>query len=133
MAYVGKLYQHVSDENFEAFVKSLNLTEEQATGFLNYKPDQKLVKNGDTYTLTTTSTLNSREVSFKDGVDFDETVVPGRVAKTTFTFNGNTLIQVQKYDDGVVITTKRDYSGDELTVTVQKNKDGPIAIRHYKA
>ncbi|CAH2052252.1 unnamed protein product, partial [Iphiclides podalirius] len=133
MAYVGKLYKHVSDENFEAFVKSLDLPAEQATAFLNYKPEQKLEKNGDTYTLTTTSPMNTRQVSFKDGVEFDETVVPGRVAKTTFTFNGDTLTQVQKYEDGVVMTTKREYSGDELTVTVQKNKDGPIAIRHYKA
>ncbi|CAH2052256.1 unnamed protein product, partial [Iphiclides podalirius] len=134
MAYEGKLYKHVRDENFEAFVKSLNLPEEHTTGFLNFKPDQKLEKNGDSYTLTTISGNNTKEVTFKNGVEFDETVVPGRVSKTTITLSGNTLTQVQKFDDGNVITTKREYSGDGLTVTLQRNNvDGPAGIRHYKA
>ncbi|CAH2052254.1 unnamed protein product, partial [Iphiclides podalirius] len=134
MAYEGKLYKHVRDENIEVFVKSLNLPEEHTIGFLNNKPDQKLEKNGDSYTLTTISANNTKELTFKDGVEFDETIVPGLVPKTTFTLNGNTLTQVQKFDDGNVIITKREYSGDGLTVTfLRNNVDGPTGIRHYKA
>ncbi|MBN4836415.1 hypothetical protein, partial [Enterobacter hormaechei] len=96
-SFVGEEYTFYKQENFEARVGSLpNLDAERAQGFINHHPNQKLVQNGDSYTLIT----GTKEVTFQSGVPFQETIAD-RTAQTTFTLNGNTLTQQQKFDEGV--------------------------------
>ncbi|KAF9787664.1 hypothetical protein SFRURICE_017375, partial [Spodoptera frugiperda] len=90
------------------------LPAEQTQGYLNYNPVLKYTKNGDTYTLTSVTAQGTKEVSFKSGVAFDETVA-GKKVNTTYTVDGDTITQVQKSDDGV-LTITRTFSGNELVV-----------------
>lgn len=41
---------------------------------LEYKPSFKITKDGDTYTLTTTTPEKTKETKFKSGVEFDEMI-----------------------------------------------------------
>ncbi|CAK1590253.1 unnamed protein product [Parnassius mnemosyne] len=132
MAYLGKLYKHDKDENFDTFLNSLDFPADIIAAYSNSKPDHKLEKNGDSYTLTTITPDQTKVVTFKDGVEFDEEVTGGRVVKTTFTVDGNTLTQVQKFTDVIAITKKREYFEDKLILTLTwTNWDG-IARRYYK-
>ncbi|CAK1590251.1 unnamed protein product [Parnassius mnemosyne] len=132
MAYLGKLYKHDKDENFEAFLKSMDVPADVIAALTSSKPEQKLEKNGDSYTLTTIMPDQIKVLNFKDGVEFDEEVTGGGVAKTTFTFDGNTLTQVQKHTDGNVITRKREYFDDKLILTLTTTKWDGSARRYYK-
>ncbi|KPJ21579.1 Fatty acid-binding protein 2 [Papilio machaon] len=78
MAFEGKVYVHDRDENFEGFVATLGLSEDNVQKLKNSKPKYKLEKNGDTYTATTFSDKYNRVVTFKLNEEFDEAVVDGR-------------------------------------------------------
>ncbi|XP_013146436.1 PREDICTED: fatty acid-binding protein-like isoform X2 [Papilio polytes] len=99
MAFLGKLYSHDRDENYEPYIESLGLPADRVANLKNYKPQQKLEKNGDTYTMTAVSAAGDRTISFKVGEEFDENLAEGHNAKTTFTLDGNTLTQTQKFAD----------------------------------
>ncbi|XP_014363084.2 fatty acid-binding protein 2 [Papilio machaon] len=133
MAYLGKLYSHDRDENYESYIDTLGLPADKAANLKNYKPQQKLEKNGDTYTLTSVSAVGNRVATFKVGEEFDETVAEGHKAKTTFTLDGNTLTQTQKFADGNVLNTKREYFDDKLIVTLTRTNWDGTAVRYYKA
>ncbi|KPJ13424.1 Fatty acid-binding protein 2 [Papilio machaon] len=131
MAFEGKVYVHDRDENFEGFVATLGLSEDNAQKLKNSKPNFKLEKNGDTYTTTTFSDKYNRVVTFKLNEEFDEAVVDGRNAKTTISLNGNTLTQVQKFDVGTV-TTKREFFNDKMIVTINRTGWDGTATRYFK-
>ncbi|KPI98973.1 PREDICTED: fatty acid-binding protein-like [Papilio xuthus] len=132
MAFEGKVYVHDRDENFEGFVATLGLTEDKLEKLKNYKPKFKLEKNGDTYTMTSFSDSRNNVVTFKLNEEFDEAVMDGRAAKTTFTLDGNTLTQVQKFEIGT-ITTKREFFDDKLIATINRSGWDGTAVRYYKA
>ncbi|XP_045539296.1 fatty acid-binding protein 2 [Papilio machaon] len=131
MAFAGKVYVHDRDENFEGFVATLGLSEDNLQKLKNSKPKYKLEKNGDTYTMTTFSDKYNRVSSFKLNEEFDEAVVDGRNAKTTFSLNGNTLTQVQKFNEGTV-TTKREFFNDKMIVTINRTGWDGTATRYFK-
>ncbi|XP_068623753.1 fatty acid-binding protein 2-like isoform X1 [Battus philenor] len=133
MAFVGKVYAHEKDENFAEFVDTLGVAADRVASFKQFKPSQTLEKNGDVYTLIAKGANETKQVSFKMGEEFDETLSPTRVAKTTFNLDGNVLNQVQKFQDGHVVTTKREYLDDKLIVTLEHNKWDGKAVRYYKA
>ncbi|XP_068623754.1 fatty acid-binding protein 1-like isoform X2 [Battus philenor] len=130
MAFVGKVYAHEKDENFAEFVDTLG---PQAEKLKTWRPKQKLEKDGDSFKHVVIGDTETTEIAFKIGQEFDETVAPGRVSKTVFTLDGNTLTQVQKFEDGLAITTKREYSDEKLIVTITTNKWDGSAVRYYKA
>ncbi|VVC96085.1 unnamed protein product [Leptidea sinapis] len=67
MSFLGKVYDLERNENFEEYIKSLDLSAETADLFLKTKPSIKLVKNGDTYTLTSFCNEFRKELKFKSG------------------------------------------------------------------
>ncbi|XP_075984148.1 uncharacterized protein LOC142981893 [Anticarsia gemmatalis] len=131
MAFLGKEYAFVKQENFEDFVNSLGFTPEQATGYINYHPNQKLVQNGAQYTLVTITPTNKKELTFTPGVTFDEKLDDG-TSKTTFTLDGNKLTQTQTFEDGSTFNTVRVYSDSELVETITGNQYKGTAYRYYK-
>lgn len=50
------------------------MPEDKAEILLRAKPSQKLVKNGDMYTLSVITAESTRDVTFKSGVGFDEDI-----------------------------------------------------------
>lgn len=77
-------------------------------------PVVDLVKEGDEYTLSSSSTFKNVVVKFKPGVEFDQETPDGRKVKATITVDGNTLREVQKGADGKVTTIDRTFSDDEI-------------------
>ncbi|CAH1640976.1 unnamed protein product [Spodoptera littoralis] len=76
MSFFGKTYKFVKQENFDGFLKSAGMPEERVAKILEGKPEQKLTKDGDTYTLLTVSPVGTNEVKFKSGVEFDDVLGP---------------------------------------------------------
>jgi len=81
-------------------------------------PTVEVTQDGDTYTLTTTSTFKTSAISFKLGEEFDEETLDGRKVKSVITLEGNKLIQEQKGDKPSTIV--REFTDNELT-TVSSN------------
>uniref|UniRef100_A0A1E1WE07 Cytosolic fatty-acid binding proteins domain-containing protein n=1 Tax=Pectinophora gossypiella TaxID=13191 RepID=A0A1E1WE07_PECGO len=135
MSYLGKEYHLESQENFEAFLDTFGPDAPEAfkKAMLNQKAFLKLVKNGDSYTLYTNSVDNTtKELTFKSGVEFDEQL-RGNACKTTITVDGNVVTQVQKFDNGVVMTIKREFTDNQLVATITMSQWDGVAKRIYKA
>ncbi len=77
---VGK-YLYESGENFDAFLKALDV------GFIlrnlakTSKPTIEITLDGDTYTIKTITTLKTTEIKFKLGEEFEETRMDGKTVK----------------------------------------------------
>ncbi|KAH9392502.1 Fabp5p [Tyrophagus putrescentiae] len=99
---VGK-YLYESGENFDAFLKALDV------GFIlrnlakTSKPTIEITLDGDTYTIKTITTLKTTEIKFKLGEEFEETRMDGKTVKTVITLEGDSLVQIQKGDKEVKI------------------------------
>lgn len=91
----GKKYKNTESENFDEYMKALGV------GFVLRKignsvsPTVELKKDGDKYTLVTSSTFKNTEISFELGKEFDEETLDGRNVKSVITLEGNKLIQKQ--------------------------------------
>lgn len=91
-------------------------------------PTVEMTKNGDTYTLNTTSTFKSTSIFFKLGEEFEEETADGRVVKTKITKEGDTFHQDQFGDKPTKIT--RVFTADQMIATF---KIGNITcVRTYK-
>ncbi|XP_050353614.1 fatty acid-binding protein 2-like isoform X2 [Nymphalis io] len=132
MAYIGKTYKFQKDENFREFLAHLGVPADKVEYLLTSKPSQKLEKDGDNYTLTTID-ASTKEMKFKEGVEFDESITPEITSKTTFTVSGDVVTQVQKLQDGRSITLKRKYSSDQLVVEITTSGWDGVARRYYAA
>ncbi|XP_061723077.1 LOW QUALITY PROTEIN: fatty acid-binding protein-like [Cydia pomonella] len=114
MEFVGKKYKMTSSENFDEFMKALGvglITRKAANAVT---PTVELRKDGDQYTLVTSSTFKTTEMKFKPGEEFDEERADGVQVKTVCSFEGNKLKQVQKAPDGLEVTYLREFSPEEL-------------------
>lgn len=106
----------ISSENFDEVMKELGV------GFMTrkvggaMKPNVRFEKNGDDWTFTTTSTLKTTVLKFKIGEEFEEETIDGRKVQSTFTQDGDKLVQTQKDKDGkvVCVITREITSAGEL-------------------
>jgi len=126
----GKRYENYKSENFDEYMSELGV------GFMLRKiggalsPVVSLKKNDNgTYTLSTTSSFKSTEITFTLGQEFDEETLDGRQVKSVCTLEGNTLVQQQGGDKPSTIT--RVFTENEMTATMTVGKI--ICIRHYKS
>ncbi|CAH2094008.1 unnamed protein product [Euphydryas editha] len=134
MAYLGKSYKFVKSENMDKLLEHFDVPADKIQALVNTKPTQKLEKSGDGYVLTTIeSPTLTKELKFKEGVEFDEKITDDIVAKTTFSIAGDVVTQVQKFGDGRVVTIKRKYNGDELVVDITVSTWDGLAHRYYSA
>jgi len=124
--FVGR-WNLESSEHFDEYMKAVGVGAIMAKLGSTAKPTLIITLDGDNWTLTSETTFKTAKVEFKLGVEFDETTADDRKMKTTFTLDGNSLIQDQKGDIPSVIT--RAVSGNKMTVTC-KAKD-VVATRHY--
>ncbi|XP_038214841.1 fatty acid-binding protein 2-like [Zerene cesonia] len=132
MAFYGKLYTLEKNENFDSFIKSLNIPQDRAEAYVNSKPSQKIEKDGDYYIITTNSIMGVSEIKFKPGVEFDEVLTPEITTKTTVTVDGNKFTQVQTLGDKSV-TYVREYTPEQLVITLTSNFWDGTAKRYYVA
>ncbi|XP_047998955.1 sodium/calcium exchanger regulatory protein 1 [Leguminivora glycinivorella] len=130
MEFVGKKYKMTSSENFDEFMKALGvglITRKAANAVT---PTVELRKDGDQYTLVTSSTFKTTEMKFKPGEEFDEERADGVQVKTVCSFEGNKLKQVQKAPDGLEVTYLREFGPEELKAVM--NVKDVTCTRVYK-
>jgi fatty acid-binding protein 3 len=110
----------VSSENFEELMKELGVGLVMRKLGNTTKPNVKFSQKGDEWTMNTTSAVKSQLINFKLNEEVEETTMDGRVVKTTFTLDGNKLVQTQKDKDGnlsCVITREITDNGELKTVS----------------
>lgn len=92
-------------------------------------PTVELSKDGDTYTLVTSSTFKTSTISFKLGEEFDEETLDGRNVKSVITLEGNVLTHKQGGDKPSTII--REFTENSLVATM--TVDDIKCVRHYEA
>eukprot|EP00745_Piridium_sociabile_P031973 TRINITY_DN53375_c0_g1_i1.p2 TRINITY_DN53375_c0_g1~~TRINITY_DN53375_c0_g1_i1.p2 ORF type:complete len:144 (-),score=49.92 TRINITY_DN53375_c0_g1_i1:302-733(-) len=87
------------------------------------------------WTLNITSTFKSKLLTFKMGEQFEEDTMDGRKVKSTFTEEGNTIVQKQTATkEGEVestITREIQEDGRMVVTFVADNKEGVTAKRIF--
>jgi len=84
-----------SQEGFDEYMKHLGVGMLLRKMGNTLKPDFTVSKDGDTWKMVTASTFKNTEVTFKEGVEFDETTADDRAVKSTITFDGEKMIHSQ--------------------------------------
>ncbi|TKS86794.1 Fatty acid-binding protein, brain [Collichthys lucidus] len=88
----------VDSQNFDDYMKALGV------GFATRqvgnvtKPTVVISQDGDKVVVKTLSTFRNTEISSKLGEEFEETTPDDRQVKSTFTMEGDKLVQVQRWD-----------------------------------
>ncbi|KAH8358464.1 hypothetical protein KR093_000426, partial [Drosophila rubida] len=111
-SFIGKKYKLEKSENFDEYMKELGVGMVLRKMGNSVSPTVEVTKDGDTYTLTTTSTFKTSAISFKLGEEFDEETLDGRKVKSVITLDGNKLTQEQKGDKPSTIV--REFTDSEL-------------------
>ena len=129
---LGKKYKLASSENFDEFMKALGV------GLVTRKvgnavsPVVDLIKDGDQYVLSSSSTFKNTVIKFKPGEEFDQETPDGRKVKSVINIDGNTLREVQTDpDSGKKTTIDRTFAEDEIKMVMKV--DDVEAVRIYKA
>jgi len=85
-----------SSEGFDEYMKHVGVGMVLRKMGNTLKPDFIVSKDGDTWKMVTSSTFKTTEVTFQEGVEFDETTADDRNVKATITFDGEKMIHAQK-------------------------------------
>ncbi|XP_054469275.1 fatty acid binding protein 7, brain, a [Anoplopoma fimbria] len=119
----------VDSQNFDEYMKALGV------GFATRqvgnvtKPTVVISQDGDKVVVKTLSTFKNTEISSKLGEEFDETTADDRHVKSIFTMEGDTLVQVQKWD-GKETKFVREMKDGKLVATL--SFEGVQAVRTYE-
>ncbi|ELK02035.1 Fatty acid-binding protein, heart [Pteropus alecto] len=96
-AFAGT-WKLVDSKNFDDYMKSVGVGFATRQVANMTKPTTIIEINGDTITIKTQSTFKNTEISFKLGVEFNETTADDRKVKSIVTLDGGKLVHLQKWD-----------------------------------
>ncbi|XP_059209164.1 fatty acid binding protein 7, brain, a [Centropristis striata] len=119
----------VDSQNFDDYMKALGV------GFATRqvgnvtKPTVVISQDGDKVVVKTLSTFRNTEIGAKLGEEFDETTADDRHVKSTFTMEGDKLVQVQKWD-GKETKFVREIKDGKMVATL--TYEGVQAVRSYE-
>merc|ERR1712121_368064 len=88
-------YERVSVENYEDFLKELDVTWLLRKAATASTPVMTVSEADGTWTFKTSTMVKSMELKFKIGEEFEETTPDGREVKAIVTRPGNNFISVQ--------------------------------------
>ncbi|CAD7093318.1 unnamed protein product [Hermetia illucens] len=130
MAWEGKKYKLDKSENFDEYMKALGVGLVLRKMGNTVSPTVELTKDGDEYTLTTSSTFKTTAIKFKADEEFDEETADGRKVKSVCKFeNPNKLVHEQKGEKPTTII--REFTPESMVATM--TIEGIKCIREYKA
>ncbi|XP_046979489.1 fatty acid-binding protein, muscle-like isoform X3 [Schistocerca americana] len=124
-----KQYKLAESENFDEVMKALGVGMVTRKMGNAVSPVIELTKDGDTYTLKSSSTFKNTVITFKLGEEFEEETPDGRKVKSTITQDGNKLHHIQKGEKTTTIV--REFSAEEVKMTI--TVDDLVCTRIYKA
>ncbi|XP_051735384.1 retinol-binding protein 1-like [Ctenopharyngodon idella] len=95
--YTG-YWKMISNDNFEEYLKALDVNVAIRKIAVLLKPDKDISQNGDHIIIKTVSTFKNYDMDFVVGQEFEEDLGPvdGRKCMTTITWDGDKLVCVQK-------------------------------------
>merc|ERR1711892_1066772 len=125
-------YTQTSKENYEDFLKALNIGFILRKAALASTPVMSITEEGGHWTMTTRTSLKAIELKFKLGEEFEEDTTDGRKCKTTVTMEGNKLITNQKATKAGEkdVVAVRNFNDDGLTMTM--TCDGVTSTQKFK-
>ena len=133
-SFVGK-YERVSAEKYDDFLKALDVNMLLRKAATVSTPVMEVAKEGDVWTIKTSTTLKSMELKFEIGKDFEETTADGREVTACCSLEGNKLVTVQKAKKEGEKSTKsiREFNGDEViqTMTID-GVDDLVCVQKFK-
>ncbi|XP_072465777.1 fatty acid-binding protein, heart [Notamacropus eugenii] len=127
-AFVGT-WKLIDSKNFDDYMKSIGVGFATRQVGNMTKPTTIIQISGDTITLKTQSTFKNTEISFKLGVEFDETTADDRKVKSLVTLDGGKLVHVQKWD-GQETTLVRELQDGKLILTLTHGS--AVCVRTYE-
>ncbi|XP_026523679.1 retinol-binding protein 2 isoform X2 [Notechis scutatus] len=91
-------WKMLSNENFEEYLKALDVNIAVRKIASSLKPDKEIIQDGNHMTIKTLSRFKNYIMDFEIGTEFEEdlTGVDGRTCMTTVTWDGDKLVSVQK-------------------------------------
>ncbi|KAK7069204.1 Lipocalin / cytosolic fatty-acid binding protein [Halocaridina rubra] len=130
MSKIPGKYLLDTSENFDEFMKALGVGMVMRKLGGSAKPLVELSESNGEWTMKTSSTMKTSEIKFKLGEEVDETTQDGRECKTTFTVEGDKLIQVQKAVKGKDAKFVREFTDGCMIMTSEC--EGVTSKRVYK-
>merc|ERR1711970_1077524 len=96
MVQITGNYTQVSKENYEEFLKALNVGFILRKAALASTPVMSITEDGGNWCMVTKTTVKSIELKFRLGEEFEEDTTDGRRCKTTVSLVGNKMTTSQK-------------------------------------
>ncbi|KAJ6787009.1 hypothetical protein PWT90_07434 [Aphanocladium album] len=113
---VGK-YRLSKTENFDAFLAEIGLGYIKRKLAQSTSPEITISRNGDKWTMLTSSALSTSEIEFTLGEEFPEDRQDGVSVTSCITADGSTWTQTQKPGNGKDVLIVREFGDKELKVT----------------
>ncbi len=109
-----------SSENFEELMKELGVGMILRKVGATTKPNVRFEYVNDEWVMSTLSAIKTQVIKFKIGQEFKEETLDGREVLTTFTVEGDKLVQTQKdtKNNNVVCIINREVTPEGLLKTV---------------
>ena len=133
-SFVGK-YKLVFAEKYDDFLKTLDVNFLLRKAATVSSPFMEVAKDGDVWTIKTSTSLKSMELKFEIGKEFEETTADGREVTACVSLDGNKLVTVQKAKKAGEKSTKsiREFNGDEVVQTMTiDGVDDLVCVQKFK-
>jgi len=131
--FLGK-FERTSAEKYDEFLSALGVNFLLRKAATASTPIMEVTKEGDVYTIKTSTVLKSMELKFKLGEEFEETTPDGRDVTAIVTQDGNKFISVQTAKKEGAKSTKvvRDFSADKCVLTSEVVGDNLVSVQEFK-
>ncbi|ATY62148.1 cellular retinoic acid binding [Cordyceps militaris] len=110
-------YRLSKTENFDAFLSEIGLGYIKRMLAQSTSPEITITRDGDRWTMVTSSALSTSQIEFALGEEFPEARQDGVSVTSCVAADGNTWTQTQKPGDGRDVTIVREFGEKELRVT----------------
>jgi len=113
-------YTRKSAEGYEDFLKALDVNLLLRKAATVSTPTMEVKKEGDVWSIKTSTTLKSMELKFEVGKEFEESTPDGREVTAIVTEEDGKFVSIQKAKKEGQASTKvvREFNGDKVTVTM---------------
>ena len=130
MSQVVGVWDCVESDNFDEYLKKMNVGFVMRKAAGSVKPTLNISNDGANWTFKMTSTFKNQETKFTDGVAFDEQTLDGRSSTNVIKSDGpNKLVQTSTIGD-LENKIVREVVDNRLIVTMEAG--GVVAKRVYK-
>merc|ERR1712240_414319 len=129
MVQITGTYTQTSRENYEEFLKALDVGFILRKAALASTPVMSIEEKDGNWVMITKTTVKSIELKFRLGEEFEEDTTDGRHCKTTVTLDGDVMTTKQKATKAGEkdVTVVRTFSDDGISLTM--STDGATSVQ----